>query len=166
MSFINEFVSFFENLARQHVHILHQDEEKHFFRLEIEEYLSSIPSSVNFPAFVLEGFDLSFFDRETNSILKNVNCAFAVLKHLEHEQDVDAIHQIWDECENIGLDILVRIYNEKFTRLGLIYKLDFNTVIANLVANDAGRSYGVRFTFTLMVRQSHIIDKSKWLDLT
>lgn len=164
MSFINDFIAYFDNLAGQHKDIVHRDEEKHFFRLEADEYLSAIPSAVNYPALMLEAYDLTFSDKETNNIMKTMNCAFAILKHLPEEQDMDAIHQIFDECEVIGLDILVRIYNEKFTRKGIILKLDFSNVIGNLVANDSGRAYGVRFTFSLMGRQSHIIDNSKWMD--
>jgi hypothetical protein len=165
MSFVNEYLAYFENLAKTHREILHLDEEKHFFRLEPEEYLISLTDDVNYPALMLEGYDVGFGDKETNNIMKYINGGFAVLDHLTEQQDVDAIHEIWDQCEKIGSDILVRIYNEKFTRLGMVLKLDFNNVQMQLVANDANGTYGVRYTFTLMARQPHIVDNTKWTDL-
>jgi hypothetical protein len=164
MSFINEYVSYFENLARVHEDILHKDGEKHFYRLEPEEYLVGLTSEMNYPAIVLEAYDCSFQDKESNNILKNINGAFAILKHLENEQDIDGIHEIWDECEKIGTDFLIRIYNEKFTRQNIVIKLDMNSVTMAPVANGPGRVYGMRFTYTLMVRQTHLVEPSKWTD--
>jgi len=164
MSFISDYVGYFENLARVHRDILHTDSEKHFFRLDPEEYMISLTSEVNYPCLMLESYDCTFFDRETNNILKNINGAFAILKHLENEQDKNEVHEIWDECERIGTEILVRIYNEKFTRQNIVIKLDFNSVVMQPLANEPGRAYGMRFTYTVAVRQTHIIDNSKWSD--
>jgi hypothetical protein len=164
VSFVNDYVSYFEGLAKTHESILHNDSEKHFFRLDPEEYLVGLKSDVNYPALMLEGYDCNFTDREANSILKSINGAFAIIKHLEEEGDTAGMHEIWDECEQIGLDILVRTYNEKYVRTGIIIKLDFNTVNMQLLANEADRAYGCRFTYSLIVRQNHLIDNSKWTD--
>jgi hypothetical protein len=161
---VNDYVAYFENLARMHEQILHTDSEKHFFRLDPDEYLIGLKSDVNYPALMLESYDCDFTDREANSILKTINGAFAILKHLDEEGDTASMHLIWDECEQIGLDILVRAYNEKYIRTGLIVNLDFNTVNMQLLHNEADRAYGCRFTFSILVRQNHMIDNSKWSD--
>jgi hypothetical protein len=165
MSWINEYVSLFETLAKNHEEILHRDGEKHFFRLEPEEYLTGLTSEVNFPAMMLEGYDIGFGDKEANSILKYINGGFAILDRVGEQQDMNGIHEVWDRCEVICTDILVRIYNEKYSRHGIVVKLDFNNIQIQLLANETDGTYGVRCTFSLMTKQPHYINNSKWSDL-
>ena len=64
-SFISDYIAYFKNLAEKHVDIAHTSDEKHFFRMESTEILNGLTSEINWPAMVLEAYDISYISRNT-----------------------------------------------------------------------------------------------------
>ena len=107
-----QIVQYFENLARQHVGIQHTNTEKHFYRFEIDEVLSGL-GSINYPAMILEAYAIEYDDNKSDNVMKNRKGAFILLGNVPDRGDHDSIHELWDELEEIGDDILARIRADK-----------------------------------------------------
>lgn len=171
MSFLSDYVAYFENLTRLHVDIKHTDIEKHFFRMELDELLSGLPSEINFPAFILEAYDINFISRQSNNILKSYNGAFTVLIKISDTQDFDSIHQVWEDCEKIGTDFIIMMYNHRFKLWNadtydtddFIKSFDVNSVEGMPVAKSVDGTYGFRFTFSLIGKTKHNVIDKNWL---
>lgn len=163
MSLINHYIGYLEDLCTRHVSIGHSAQEKHFFRMH--ELLTDLTGRVNFPAVIIENYQFSLRDQQTNNILKAHRITFSVLKHLQNDQDWDQVEQIWQDCEEIGMDLLIRAYNERYSLEEPVVDIDLNDVETELIEGSIERTYGVRFTVTLVSRQPHIMNASKWNDL-
>ena len=50
-----EYTAYFESIARDLVG--HTENEKHFFRKGLEEFLNGLKTNVNYPAMLLDKFD-------------------------------------------------------------------------------------------------------------
>ncbi|MFA6128787.1 MAG: hypothetical protein WC699_15920 [Bacteroidales bacterium] len=74
-----DLVTYMESLATHHKGILNRDDEKHFFRFELEEMLTGMKSNMNYPALVMEGYDFNFVDENSDNLQKRVSCAFMLL---------------------------------------------------------------------------------------
>jgi len=110
----SQLVTYFENLARTHVDIGHTDQEKHFFRMEVDEVLAGINrTDVKYPFLILEGYGYDFTDSKSDNLLKNRSGAFMLLDHVSDSSDFEAIHAVWDHMEEIGDEILVRMKTDK-----------------------------------------------------
>ncbi|MCD4681127.1 MAG: hypothetical protein K8S00_12150 [Bacteroidales bacterium] len=159
----SEIIAYFENIARKHVAIGHTDEEKHFFRLELDEVLTGLNSKINFPALILEGYDFDFTDSRSDNVIKNRSGAFILLDHCRDNHDFDRIHQIWDNLEEIGDDILIKILKDKRDRnIKTIRNFDMNDIQAVLIANEVGQNYGIRYSYKISTHKSNDVNQAKW----
>ena len=114
---------------------------------------------------ILEAYDITYLSRNTNNVLKSHNGAFMILMKPENGQDYDSIHEIWEKCEKIGSEIIIRMYNDRLNVSEPVVKFDMNSVVAHPVETDIEGSYGYRFSFSLINRGNHIVDTDKWSDL-
>jgi hypothetical protein len=162
----SELIAYFENIARTHVEIQHTDNEKHFFRFELDEVLNGIQrSDVAYPMLILESYAFDYTDNLSDNILKNRSGAFILLDHCPDISDYDKIHEIWDNLEQIADDILIRIKSDKKNpNTPVIRGFSFSTVDAKLIANEMGNSIGIRFSFTISSPVPSDPDGSRWLD--
>jgi len=162
----SQLVTYFENLARTHVDIGHTDQEKHFFRMEVDEVLAGINrTDVKYPFLILEGYGYDFTDSKSDNLLKNRSGAFMLLDHVSDSSDFEAIHAVWDHMEEIGDEILVRMKTDKRNPLTpVIRDFQFSTSQATLIANEIDGSYGIRFTYVLTSPRSNDVDPAKWLE--
>lgn len=162
-TFINDYITYFQNLAESHVDILHTDKEKHFFRMESTEILNGLTSEINWVAMILEAYDITYLSKNTNNILKSHNGSFMILDKPNDSQDYDEIHSIWEKCEKIGTDIIIKMYNTRLNVTEPVVKFDMDSVQAFPVATDIEGSYGYKFSFSLINRQPHLVDNLKWV---
>lgn len=158
-------VDYFENLARNHTSIQHTDTSKHFFRFELEEVLSGLPSEVRYPALILEGYRFGFDDDKSDNPVKKREGAFILIDHIPDPGDFSAIHEVWDELELIGDDILARIRYDKSNRTSPVRDFRLPSVSGTLLATEFGGLYGIRFTFEITNFFPYSLDETKWLDL-
>lgn len=158
----SDIIQYFETLASEHVEILHSDSEKHFFRYEIEEVLTSL-RQMNYPALILEGYRYSYRDSKSDNILKKRTGAFILLGHLSDIGDYDAMHDLWDKLEVICDDILARIKADKYNpAMRAVRDFDISSVEVSLLANDQDKNFGIRCTFTLSSPSAMVVDPAKW----
>jgi hypothetical protein len=157
-----EIITYFRTLAAQHVAIGHSYNEKHFYRLELEEVLGSL-KNINYPALILEGYRYSLTDNKSDNVLKDRTGAFILIDHLHDRGDFDAIHEIWDNMEAICDDIIARICTDKRSGANkVIRNFDLNSIQVSLIANESDRNYGIRCTYTLSSSLSKDVDPNRW----
>jgi hypothetical protein len=166
MTKFSDLIAYFENIARTHVDILHSDNEKHFFRMEIDEVLAGINrTDVNYPMLILEGYSFDFTDNRSDNLLKNRQGAFILLGHVPDISDYDAIHAQWELMEDIGTDILIKIRADKRnSSVPVVRDFNFASVSASLIMNEIGNGVGIRFRYTITSPTDTDVDISKWID--
>lgn len=158
----SDIIKYFKKLAEEHILIGHSDKEKHFYRFEIDEVLSSL-KTINYPALILEGYSYSFHDNKSDNVIKERKCAFMLLGHLNDNGDYDAMHELWDLQEEICDDILSRMKADKRKPdCTAVRDFDLNSVEVKLIANEMDKNYGIRCTFTVSSSRNMEMDPDKW----
>jgi hypothetical protein len=165
MNNFSELIAYFEWIARNHVGIQHTDNEKHFFRFELDEVLNGINrTNVAYPMLALEAYSYNYTDNKSDNILKNRNGAFMLLDHCPDISDYENIHAIWDKLETIADDILIKIKTDKRNPLTPVVRgFEFSSVDSGLIMNQMGNSIGIRITFTITSPVPSDVDGSRWL---
>ena len=158
------FVAYCEQLASKHINIQHSEQEKHFFRLELEEVLTGLPGGINYPAFILEGYRYGFEDAKSDNPIKKRSGAFILIDHVSDPGDYNQIHEVWDLMEEIGDDILAKIKADKYNATSPVYAFNVETVEGKLIATELGNHYGIRFTYDIDCQVSMDVDAAKWID--
>jgi hypothetical protein len=160
----SDLITYFETLARQHKSIAHTDTEKHFFRMELDEVLGGIKrTDVNYKLLILEGYSFGFTDNRSDNVQKNREPAFMLIDHLSDKSDFDRMHEIWDELEEIGTDIIVRMKNDKRNAsVPVIRGFNFESVRAQLIMNQLGNDIGMRFEFSMSSPVNTDVDVTRW----
>lgn len=156
------FVAYCQQLAAEHTLIRHTGDEKHFFRYELEEVLTGL-QNMRYPAFILEGYRFAFKDAKSDNPIKIRSGAFILLEHVSDPGDFNRVHEVWDQLEEIGDDILARIKSDKRNPLAPIYGFDIENVTATLIQNELDNNYGIRFLFDIDCQMSMDVDTTKWI---
>jgi hypothetical protein len=159
-----ELKDYIEYLASQHKDIRHSATEKHFYRFELDDVLTSM-GDINYKALILEGYDFSFQDARSDNVVKDRNCAFIIIDYEGDSQNHDRISQIYDECEQIGDEIIIRILNDKKKpSVPAVRDFHIESTTGTMIANGAKGYYGIRYMFALKSPRTNDIDTSKWID--
>jgi hypothetical protein len=166
MTNFSDLITYFENLSKKHISILHSEAEKHFFRFEIDEVLAGFNRmDINYPMLILEGYNFDFTDNKSDNLLKNRRGAFVLLDHVADITDYSEIHNQWDALEIIGDDILAKIKADKRNPLTpVVANFDFASIQANLIMNEIGNTVGIRYLFAITSPASTDVDELKWLE--
>jgi hypothetical protein len=160
----SDLVEYFEKLASEHIEIRHTEKDKHFYRFELDEVVTGMCSKIKYPAFILEGYDFSYSESNSDNIRKKRSGAFWLIDEVKDLKDFDKIHEVWDHMETIGNDILIRMKADKEGRLVPVMR-DFNISDCDGIPLSVAQlgQHGVRFTFTLTSAVNGEIDTTKWL---
>lgn len=158
----SELVTYFKGLATNHKEIRHSETEKHFYRFEVDEVLTGI-NKLKYPAFILEGYRFTYKDMKADNPVKKRQGAFILLDHVGDPGNHDRIHEVWDRLEEIGDDILSRIYADKRDKISPVRDFDLESVEGSLLATELGNHYGIRFTFDIDCMYSREVNPEKWL---
>lgn len=161
----SQLIAYFENIARMHVEIQHSDNEKHFFRFELDEVLSGIQrSDVAYPMLILEGYNYDYTDNKSDNIIKNRNSAFILLNHCHDISDYENVHAIWDKLETIADDILIKMKLDKRNPLmPVIRGFEYSSIESKLIANEIGNSIGIRINFTISAPVPSDVNPNRWI---
>ena len=160
----SDLVTYFQNIAEQHVDIQHSVSAKHFFRFELDEVLTGMCGKMAYPALILEAYDFSYRESNSDNIRKVRSGAFILLMKVKDMKDFNAIHEAWDECEEIGEDILLKIKADKESRLYPVLRY-FNISECNgspLAGGELGQ-FGMRFSFSMENAVNGEVNADKWL---
>jgi len=158
----SDIIQYFRTLAAQHNAIGHSANEKHFYRMELEEVLTNL-KDINYPALILEGYRYKLKDQLSDNVLKERTGAFILIDHLSDAGDFDAMNTIWDNMESICDDMIARIKNDKRNPLAkAVRDFDLNTVEIALINNTFSQDYGIRCTYTIVSPYTTDVDPLKW----
>jgi hypothetical protein len=165
MTNFSNLIEYFENIARSHIEIQHTDNEKHFFRFELDEVLNGINrTDVAYPMLVLEAYSYDYTDNKSDNILKNRSGAFILLDHCSDISDYGKMHEIWDNLEVIADDILIKMKSDKRNpQTPVVRNFEFSSVESKLIANEIGNSIGIRITFTTSSPVSSDVNPNRWI---
>jgi hypothetical protein len=154
-------LSYFENVAKKHVQILHTDSEKHFFRTRslatLDELLNDL-STANFPALMVhDTIDGMLGDfGQSDSYIDEPQFIFYVLQRVDFGDHV-AVDDAIQQCRQIGKSILARMLRHKvrgehgldfldmsrisYQSVGPIHDNVYGMMYMMSVADDAGLLY-------------------------
>ena len=132
--------------------------------MEVDEVLGGINrTDVKYPFLILEGYSYDFTDSKSDNLLKNRRGAFILMDHVPDTSDYETIQQVWENMEEIGDELLVRMKADKRNPLApAVRDFDFSSVEAMLIANELNGNYGIRYTYTLTSPRSNEVNPEKW----
>lgn len=162
-----ELEAYFGALATKHSYINHSEKEKHFYRIDVEEYLTKIDSA-KFPFLSLERAEFNLTAPHTDNISQNRTVAFMLVNKFK-AGDFDGINAIYDETEIVAKDIINRILSDVAagTSPALLRNLDPNSIsLQHLPAIPVELYCGVRVTMTIQSKYDKTVDTTKWSDLS
>lgn len=164
MSTFADYVTYFENIAKNHVSIRHDLTNKHFARFELEEALSGMKARVRFPAILLESYEYTMEDLLSDNPMKLRTGAIMVLDKPKRQGDYDENITIMDTAEQIMDDIIRLIYFHKseFDH-ELARDIDLNTCEVLPITNGPDGSYGFRLSFQIKSGDDMTLDTDKWV---
>jgi len=133
--------------------------------MEVDEVLGGINrTDVKYPFLILEGYSYDFTDSKSDNLLKNRRGAFILMDHVSDSSDYETIQQVWENMEEIGDELLIRMKADKRNPLApAVRDFDFSSVEAMLIANDLGGNYGIRYSYVITSPRTNEIDPGKWL---
>jgi hypothetical protein len=106
MTTYTDYTNYFKGIAEQFLG--HSENEKHFFRKGLDEFLNGLSTDVNYPALLLDNYDFSFSDNGADNVMTPITAAFMIIDHVKDIGDYDLIDQVMDSTKEIvGL-----IYNQ------------------------------------------------------
>jgi uncharacterized membrane protein len=159
-----ELSDYFKALATNHVAINHTDQEKHFFRIDAEEYLVGITTKVNYPFLSLESYDSNFNAPNNDNVAKSRQIAFMLVDKYK-QGDYNRMNEIYDELEEVAHDILNRINSDQKQNISLVRDFSFASVnIQSLPPNPAKLYTGVRVTMNFDSKYNTSVNNAKWRD--
>ena len=153
----NNFYAYMQSLAQQHKDILHTEADKHFFIGELEEFYLGLRSKVNFPALVVEGFNL--YVSVHSKTEKGRKSSFTVVFAYDQDNDYEAIIECYSHSEDVGLEILRRMDADGEE---LSCQVRVEDIEGLQIINDQDRYAGIRFDFVLVSYNNPDIQSDKW----
>lgn len=165
----NAYVAFFKNLAEKHTDIAHVDgSSESFFRLNIEEIVSSMRSKIDADSYVLmlEVFEFGGKDQDSENFIHEYTGAFSIIKRNPKLDDYTREEEIFEECKVIAIEVAKRIYLDSLDYDNRIF-LDtrYSNYNYTKVGPIFGNWSGCRCQFTFSDNFSMEPDVSKWSDL-
>jgi len=157
------FCDYMQQLAAQHIQLLHTPEQPHYFRGELEEFYTGLRDRVNFPALVQEGSEIRFTSDQALNSFKERDTSFMIVQDYQDDNDYDAIYAAFDLCEKIGDEIIRRINHDKYNPTCLIIKeFLLEDVTAIQIQNTRDRYVGIRYSLSSKTPFWHNIDEKMW----
>lgn len=134
---------YMEQLAVMNTDISHTEDEKHFFRGELEEFFVGLRNHVNFPAIIQEGWT-GGINNSDEVFSKRRETSFIVVQEYEELTDFDAIEEAYESCELIGDEFIRKIIADSED-----LRFEFETIEILKLQNEQERYVGVRYTIEI-----------------
>ena len=154
-----EYYAYIESLAEKHAMVLHTEQQRHYFRGELEEFYTDLRNKVHFPAVIAESFELSYIDEE-----KTRETSFIIANSYKGSQNWPNIYASMALCERIGDEFLRRMLSDAE---------DSDTICANIepvsaipLLDEQHLYVGVRYTIRVESAFDYSVDEEQWLDLS
>ena len=153
-SFLNDFSEYMRSLASEHNDILNSDNDRHYFRGEVEEFFQNLRSEVNFPCLVQEACEIEYRHNGAG-FMKVRKTAFIIADDYDQRNDYGDIEQCLSLCERIGEDVMGRIIYDG------VYMVDTENISASYLQNQQHKYVGCRFAFEI-VEPACMYNPKKW----
>lgn len=149
----SEFIRYIEGLSRSHGQIRHEaDGRKHFIRLDTDELDNSIKQALGFPVVCMDRYSANISGQDSNRFKKR-GVTLMFLDYVADVKDYDRIHAVWDDCESMADDFVIRIYNDVTAgKVPGVAAMDLAEVEYELAGNRSINLYGVVVTFSVSSR--------------
>ena len=162
----NQYVSYFKELAETHKEIGHMQKEKHFSRLDFEEYILGEVSLNFYPHLILESIEWNTKGQHADNLFLEAAGAIVVVdKYSSRNDDFADQQNTLNNCFNIVQDILAVMEDDMETLChDLITYFDITSVdIQKLAAGTFDNATGYRCSFSFSKGSIPVeVDSSKW----
>jgi hypothetical protein len=136
----SEITAFFEQLAQKHKKINHSSTNKHFYRMELNDFVMGISGFKGFNM-ILEVMPLKYDGNNNDNAFKIREVAFIIVKSLP-SINKEYISAAFDECEAIVDDILSKLNNARCGFNSTVISYDPSSIDAHQLTD--GKNFGVR----------------------
>ena len=161
---VDEYKSYFEEIAKTHKEILHVDEDdKHFYIVDIAEVLDGqFRSNFKPNALVLEYFESSPAGPNMDQLKEKIRGAFYVIGSPVPSEDVTAKHEALKFSHQTGKDIISKMKEDMLD--GLLPGFDPRKVNIQKVGPLHEELFFFRFEFevTISANSDFCFDETKW----
>lgn len=164
-----DYIAYFEKVARQLKQIGHSDTSKRFARIDIEEVLTGLRNKINLKEWclVLESYEGNLQSRGDEAMADTMMGAFMVVRQVK-DNDFAGQAATISESKAIGLKIIALLIRDKqlavqgerprFLRGFQLGNVNYQKV-GPLFGENA---YGYRFEFAILENQHLIYDPEDW----
>ena len=164
MATFTDFITYWENIAKNHKSIKHTSSDMHFCRLELEEVLSGLKSELNYPALIVETYDWRMQDLSSDNVLKQRTCGVMVLDRCDDRGNFSDDVTTLSTIESIIDDILTLIrHHRDEMEHNVVMEFDMNTIDVVPVIGTFDNLYGFRIVFDMKSGFNPDIDTTKWI---
>jgi hypothetical protein len=168
----DKYVAYFEDLATNLKDIGHTPDKKKFSRIDIEEVLTSMRTSLDMTTMclVLEMLEGQLNDNISDNIMNMQAGAFLLLRHVK-KGDYAAENVAMADAFKIFVKLLSKIKKDRETfpmndanrSNGLVKYFDFSSVKYNKVGPIFDNCYGLRIEFGFSESVSFAFNPNDWL---
>ena len=155
----NNFYSYMRQLATRHKGIgkdKPEENRKHFFIGELEDFYMGLRSVVLFPALVVEGFQINPSDDQETWYRES---AFTVIFDYDDHDNYAQQTDCFSKSEDIGREILRRIAADGDES---VCPIRINNIAGVQVLNESDRYAGIRFSFSINNANATEINEDVW----
>ncbi len=156
-SFLIDYTTYMRSLAEKHRDLHHTEEEKHFFRGELEEFWDQFRSVVNFPCLVTERSE-NDYSGQIGQMTKTRTTTFMVVDSYDQHDDYDEILLRMSRCERIAEEVLGRMIVDEESPF---YSIDTSDIHGEYLQNEQDRYVGYLIALSFK-EQACLINNSVW----
>lgn len=167
-----DYVNYFEGLALSSTDIDHDgNEQKGFFMIEWEEFLSSVQSGIHVPSD--DGNTVMYvvmynwgYSPNTSNLLKDYDAGYIILKQVREQNDFQAIAAALGDAEDIVHQINLRILIDSRDGHPLFTdEVNMSTFKVSPILRQHPNYYGFLVQFDMKNFIGTCLDQTKWDDL-
>lgn len=158
--------AYFEQMAAAHRDIAHSPEERHFFRINIDQLITGFRQDIHFPAVLLELPEGRILGGSLDTLFMTRFVALSFLDKIP-VQDYPAELSCYDRMEALGLDFISRLRRDyQSLQDRFIAYIDLSDIRCYKVGPIHHQCYGVRFELSVgdPAQQVMHYNPSNWLD--
>lgn len=161
-NFLQDYKTYMQQLAAQHVELQDRHEERHYFFGELPDFFENLRSKVNFPALIAEGSTVTYAGTR-NNLCKKRETSFSVVDSYDQMGDVPEMVLKVSNCEKIAEQILGRMMKDPDS-VKPFRTIDIEDISGEYNAHEADRYVGYRITLTLTDASVCIYDEHAWIE--
>jgi len=168
MGMFDAYLTYFENLARNHTSILHSDTEKRFFRMNVSELAGNLKSGIKFPCLVLESFEVRIDANNSDHTAKVITAAFSIIDVVPKVGDYARENEVLDALEPVVCDFIARLWYDSLQQTDgaeFLATLNRDAIEYNKIGPVWNNMFGWRCVFECHDHIDMDVDVSKWGDI-